>query len=160
MAHVGKFWPVLFRRDFNLNLQNNALGWARRYLAFFTFNCLGTGQNLSGAGFDCGPDEYPDPLSMLWRSGFIRVGAELYELSLRATVVNGRKFKRTATYDNALAGKVLELQWFDPPEGDHPNFPVGPEVKVVFWNLAFFDFEPQFPQAFVFEKRWKDGPPH
>lgn len=48
MAHVGKLYPVAFRRDYNLDVGNNRVGFARGY-SFGTENIFGLiGQHMPG----------------------------------------------------------------------------------------------------------------
>jgi len=159
MAHKGKIWPVLFRRDMNLNENNYALGWARYYRTFFSFNALGLGMFISGVDFDCGPDTYPAIDTIVWQSKFKRVGAEFYQLTLTVQIVGGKRFKRTARYDEVIAGKVLEMDYPPGTDPDHSGFLPGALCNVTFWNEFFFDFKPANVQGFPFELRWKEYPP-
>lgn len=160
MAHKGKRWPVLYRRDMNLNVSNNSIGWARRYLTFITWTSSGPGQRLSGFEFDCGPDEYPAIDKIVWRSGFVSVGIDRWQLTLTSQIVGGKRFKRTAVYELALYGRVLELFLFAATDPDHSGFLQAGQCRVDFWDDNFFDFAPVLPLAFPFEKRWTDGAPH
>jgi len=46
MAHKGHNYPVHFRRDFNLNVGNNSVGWARAYNVFFVGSTGTVGEAL------------------------------------------------------------------------------------------------------------------
>jgi len=160
MAHSGKIWPVLFRRDMNLNTgPSYHLGWAKYYRTFFSFNALGLGMFLSGVDFDCGPDTYPLLGRIVWQSKFKRIGAEFYQLTLTVDIIGGKRFKRTARYDEAIAGKVLEMDYPAATDPDHSDFLQGALCNVTFWNDNFFDFMPQHVQGFPFELRWAEYPP-
>ena len=159
MAHKGKIYPVLYRRDMNLNRPNNSVGWAKYYRTFFSFNSLGLGMFLSGLDFDCGPDTYPAIDTIVWQSKFKRHGAEFYQLTLTAKIVGGRGFDRTARYDEVIAGKVLELKYPRATDPDQSGWLPGALCQVTFWNDNFFDFEPRFVQGFPFDLRWTEFPP-
>lgn len=52
MAHVGRYWPLAFRRDLSLNVRTNNEGWAKAYLARFQTLTGTVGENLFGKAFE------------------------------------------------------------------------------------------------------------
>jgi len=160
MAHKGKIYPVLFRRDFNLNIFDNDIGWARRYLAKTTFNATGKGRLLSDFVFDCGPDTYPVVNHIEWESDWYDIGLHTYRLTVTVQLVHGSQYIRTLRYDEDVNGTVLDLQFAGEFPEDHPNFRPGELLSINYWDPTFFDRQPSFVQGFVPEKRWGDGEPH
>jgi len=68
MAHRGKTWPVVFRRDFNLNVQTYRHGLAEKYrveLPVFTFPDY---PELRNTQWTCGPGALEAPQSLAWLS--------------------------------------------------------------------------------------------
>jgi hypothetical protein len=68
MAHRGKDWPVVFRRDFNLNSQTYRHGLANRYdvgTQAFTFPDY---PELQNTVWDCGPGTLEPPARLAWLS--------------------------------------------------------------------------------------------
>jgi hypothetical protein len=53
MAHVGKFYPVHFRRDLNLNISNNNAGYPRAYDCFANDKQGSLGLYLNRVPFHC-----------------------------------------------------------------------------------------------------------
>jgi hypothetical protein len=101
VAHVGKLYPVAFRRDLNLNQPQSRYYLARAYT--FTFqNIFGSwGLTLDGVRFvqlhetTAGPGQF-----QAWSSGPIVHGTRTFTLNMWAAAEAG--------YDYLLSGQVID----------------------------------------------------
>lgn len=76
MAHIGKQYPVHFRRDTFLNLTNFSLGFGKRYTIVLG-GCTGSlGDSLSGQMFDARTAAGRERELPEWSSGPIVVGLD------------------------------------------------------------------------------------
>jgi len=160
MAHKGSIWPVLYRRDLNLNIQNNSIGWPRRFLGRLDFSVGGVGSIVAGKTFDCGPDFYSQINEIDWQSDFRQIGVAKYRMEILVQVVRNREYFRQVSIGVQNQGTILVCEQFDNFHPDHPGFNNGAEMKVVFFSTDWFDHQPPFLTGTFKEKRWTDGPPH
>ena len=70
MAHLGKVYPVHFRRDFNLNVQNNSVGFAKAYNHFFAGASGTIGVALQTKPLVCIAQDETTFAGMKWDSGW------------------------------------------------------------------------------------------
>jgi hypothetical protein len=161
MAHKGRLWRLAFRRDWNLNLPTNTLGWADRYLAHCTsVHFSGTGGVINGFQFECGPMEEFDDHTLRWQSKPILIGLNVIRLTLKVQINDTKRYVKTMQYDRAGTGIMLALSSpvIDPVEP--AGFYSQPIVMVDFWDPGSFDFDPS-PVAWTGRpKDWLDPPPH
>ena len=160
MAHKGRQWPVAFRRDFNLNVPTNNLGWARRYIGYITFMAQGLGGAVSGVEFDCGPDFQSQPNELDWSSEFKRIGLFFYKMELITQINDGLHYFRQVSINVSGHGTILVCDWPPQENPNVPGWPAGFYINVVFWSPDWFDFEPFGVSPTVAPKVWTLPPPH
>lgn len=89
MAHTGKQYPVHFRRDFNINLQNYVLGYARAYFFFWQGYAGDLGVAVGHQEFRCDAVDETSFNGLKWRSPvYVLDGHQVYT-ELRTTVADG-----------------------------------------------------------------------
>jgi len=160
MAHKGKAFPVLFRRDFNLNISNNNNGWKRRYLVSLTGLPAGPGGLINGFVFDCGPDSYPLVDRVSWQSLFEQFGLLFFSIQLTADIVNNSYIRKVTIYAGFALVPILRAR-VDPVS--NPNLPFFPTAGIwtlEFYSTSFWTSPPTNVALTAFEKSWSDGPPH
>lgn len=160
MAHIGKPGPYAFRRDFNLNVDNNTFGFFRRVLAKFNNLPPGVANVLNGVTFDCGPDTYPQIPELSWESEFTGFIPAIAKLRLFVQINNGRNYDRFLELSIKNVGIILAQH------RGRANFDLAPGWSQIapwvtdFYDPAYFDNEPFNTDITIFNKRWDDGPPH
>lgn len=160
MAHIGSAYPVVDRRDFNLNVKTNGQGFAHRYLCTLTRLPPGIGNGLQGTTWDCGPDGV-DPIERLfWGSDPRFVGPFVYDTILTATIVNGFEYIKRFEIREAISGTILRLQLDRDPSPSFPNFSLLQTWNVIFRDPFFFSSDGFQNQINAIQKTWADGPPH
>lgn len=161
MAHVGRFYPVAFRRDFNLNTRTNNLGWARRYVGYITLPpFVGVGGIVSGVDFDCGPDDATDPLQIDWLSAYKQLGVAKYRMELLVQIINAGQFLRQTAIEVLNEGIILVLTWADQRPGLQPGFGYDPLPEITYWSADWFDREPTTSTVTIAPKVWASPAPH
>lgn len=160
MAHVGQFFPVLFRRDFNLNVLTNRAGFARRYIATSNFVATGIGAILSGQQFDCGPDTQFDPRTIIWESDLMRLGLFFYRCTLLAQITTDSTYIKQTIYNVQGHGDILILQWQLQDFLRSPGFGLDFTGRILFFSPDWFDSFSSQPSCDAAPKLWSDGPPH
>lgn len=160
MAHIGKAGPYVFRRDFNLNVDNNALGWARRCIVHWGAFPTGPAGIWSNSTWDCGPDVFLAPDSLTFDSErVLKFGVHWFsQFSVQITARD--EYRRRIRLITVEFGTILEITYGlrrDPRYG--PQSFEGRAITV--WDPDFFD---QFPggalESTFRPKLWSDGPPH
>lgn len=161
MAHKGHFFPVAFRRDFNLNVQTNNDGFANRYLVTINDidnNCI---DPINGVVFECGPATLFNPPTMIWLSAKRVVGFNAYQLEMRATLVGLPQlynWKMTLSAPN-LPDTVAT--WRPQADNGQPFWNTDGTQEVTYANPAFWSAFPRDLQdSDVQPKDWSFGPPH
>ena len=83
MAHRGKFYPVAFRRDWNLNVHTNRIGFAKDYNFYYDSLTVGVWPGLVGAVFVCSeqPQSVPDLLE--WASDYMPADGYLWRVRMQ-----------------------------------------------------------------------------
>jgi len=93
MAHRGKDWPVLFRRDFNLNVQTYRHGLAEKYRVQIPQFVFPDYPELRNTDWFCGPGVLQPVADLTWSSPI--------------TVLSGRAWQ--VQMHGILSGTSLEL---------------------------------------------------
>lgn len=160
MAHIGRFGPVAFRRDLNLNITNNDYGWQRRYIWQANNIPTGIAKAIDHKIFDCGPETYPDKNSISWFSQFTKYGVARYAVQLVATInPDGSTYYEEGALIVLNQGIIWHWQ-FSALSGNRPGFDTTAFAATDFYDPAWFDVEPQGRSIYTVPKRWTDGPPH
>lgn len=160
MAHKGNPYPVLFRRDWNLNVQRNNDGYANRYLCTLNFELVrGFGTLSSRFIYDCGPATFFPPNEMRWDSGVVNpAGFFSFRLVLRSFLGTHGYNKRIDLIEST-AGTIAS--WNRQLDGlAITNFEPTPDDRCLFFSPTFFDNSPPPHTAICPAKVWADGPPH
>jgi len=137
MAHVGKFYPVMFRRDFNLNITNNRNGYARAYDGFANDKGGPIGLALNTKPMHCHVVDEHSTTKIVWSQDYQPVAGFnvkfTFSLAItRAAIYAGpsleireRSLGILATYSTRVVGtagyKSLVLQ-LDAGSVTHPTF--------------------------------------
>lgn len=157
--HVGAFGPLAFRKDFNLNIQNNVAGWYRRYL--FQANLLpgGIANAIAGHIFDCGPDQQANLNQLFWQSDYVHIGVARYRVELVTTInPDGKTYTNEGGLFVLNQGIIWHWQYVVATLG-RPGFNVEGIPHTDFWSADWWDSEPQGRSIFTRAKFWSDGPP-
>lgn len=161
MAHKGRLWPVAFRRDWNLNLTTNTLGWANRYVGHVSsVHFSGQGGVISGFEFDAGPSDDSTFPSLLWQSSYQHIGTSLWRVELLAQIVGGQTFFRQVGFEVKNFGIVLVINL---PGSTTEHFPgnfSADAASAAFWSPEWYDFDPSPISVRFRPKDWQDGQPH
>jgi len=157
MAHIGKFYPVVFRRDLNLNIDNNSNGWPRWAHGVLNFTSSGFGQVVSGKVFVCGPESYPRNDTMQWVSGLYRYGLFFYRMELIVQITDGLNFFRQVIINVQGHGDILVVNWPHAGAFDESLWFFGIGGTVEFWSPDWFDFEPPGVETEVRPLLWTEG---
>lgn len=89
MAHTGKQYPVHFRRDFNYNLDNFVLGYARAYFVHWVQYFGSIADDVGRTEFRCDAIDETTFNGLMWKSGtYVVDGHQLYTV-IRTTVSDG-----------------------------------------------------------------------
>jgi len=160
MAHKGVFGPILDRRDFNLNVSSNAVGFPQNWNVFLGDLPLGNAHVLSGHGFLVGPDFQAAPSTVGWRSVPRAIGIFFWQIEMLATInPDGRSYTKTLEISVPLTASVWKIGYaVELDDVERPNFRGFP--KTIFWNPLYFNQEPNPFIVFIFFRRWGDPVPH
>lgn len=116
MAHIGRFYPVHFRRDLNLDLTNNNRGYAKYYVA----GCNGLagiiGAYLVNNLVRCLAVEELTFKLAKWKSANIVHGGRTFHYELTVTTAMGFP-------DNAIRIEVIDHAFGMVLRKDVPRFP-------------------------------------
>jgi hypothetical protein len=158
--HTGVFGPLAFRKDFFLNVNSYAAGWARRWLVRFGVMPAGIASVLQGKTFDCGPDTYPDLRTISWFSDYRRIGVAQYAVQLVAQInPDGRTYSKEGGVFVLNQGIIWHWKW-GTRDPQTPGFLEREGRGTDFFSIDWFDTEPNALQMFCTFKFWTDGPPH
>jgi hypothetical protein len=160
MAHVGITWPVVTRRDFNLNVNSNNVGWANRYKV--TLNILPPviGNGLQGTEWECGPSGVSPIDRMFWASDPDLFGGFVFDVIITASIVDGQRYIKRCQIREAVNGVILNLELANDPSPFFPVWPVFHTWKTIFRDPFFFTGDGFANQVNCLPKEWADGPPH
>lgn len=114
MAHVGKYYRLAFRRDFNISLDSNRTGLAYEYVVPIG-NLFGPlGVDVKSRTYRCVADQQPKDNKPIWRSGEFFFSTYRYRVLLTATfdTPTGSTWLYMSVSD-ATRGKLYEqpLHW-------------------------------------------------
>ena len=160
MAHIGKIWKLLFRRDVNLNVVTNQLGWANRYLLAcqFPFNG-GPGTLLENVVFDCGPGVVSFPDTITWPSQVEHILIFDFSCRLEAEISNTEfPYAKRLYISEAHIGVILIMRFAPFPTG-LSSFPPAFGNTIEFFDTDFWDRQPLPPVCRPTPKLWIDGAP-
>jgi len=160
MAHKGNPFPVLFRRDWNLNVNNNNNGWANRYIAKLFKGTTGFGTLATQFTYDCGPSKVTFVSQNTWESQVVHFGLFDFQVKLHADIAPGQ-----STYINRCelieqhVGQIAEWRMIE--DGTQViGFFQTLTAADLYWDPAWFDSEPFLINSLIRPKTWSDGPPH
>lgn len=135
MAHLGKVYPVHFRRDFNLNVTNNGAGFAKAYNCFFAGASGTIGAELRVKPLVCIAKDETTFAGMKWESNFEPragyyvkfVAATIFPPTPNDILIRGELTEQTlgslgvATFGalNQFVYNSLNMHW-DPLSLTHP----------------------------------------
>lgn len=160
MAHVGRFYKVLFRRDWNLNISDNAQGHANRYIVTLPEH-LGTGIGtiIEGTIWDCGPGRLSIRDTQLWQAPFIRRAALHWQVEIESIIQTpDNSYAKRLRINVAEVGTIAEVEI-----GTDGSRLVGfPEKRgtLLSWDSDFFDGPPVVLGFLdIRTKNWADGLP-
>lgn len=160
MAHKGNPYPVGFRRDLNLNVNNNNVGWANRYIVTLTRLPPGPGHAMQGSVWDCGPEQLTPADTIFWVADPQIFGPTAFDVILSAPIDNGRSYRRRIEIREAFVGTILRMEMINDPDPKHPGFPLFQTWNVLFRDPVFFTGNGFANQIQALPKVWSDGPPH
>lgn len=160
MAHKGKLFAVAFRRDFNLNVENNNDGWGHRYLLFL--GDLGTGLAAFWKNTHWELPQVTSPLvnSLLWESEHVlKFGLHWYT-QFQVTITGGVQLIPLFRLVTEEFGLILEVTY---AEQRRPvtSAATGINPQITYWDPAAFDQEPVGALGSTWRpKFWADGAPY
>jgi len=154
MAHKGNPYPVLLRRDWNLNVSVNWVGFPRRYILHF-----GHAGFLTNTFWDMGPDVLSAPRIMTWQSAPREKGPFVWQTEFNAQInADGqtyRKFFRVFDFNTA----AVVLQWRVEQSERAPGLsPWVPFLESE--NPIYFPQGVSLGEITCNPKLWTDGPPN
>lgn len=142
MAHRGNRYRLAFRRDFNLNVNSNHLGWAERYsLHVVSLNPFG-GHPLDNTDWVLGPMYELSPNLLTWDSDVQHRGGRDWQ------------WRFTDTITAAASVHDRHVQLFSPPGNlaaewlllhnvrTDNTFIYGSAASLVYRNPAVLSFDP------------------
>lgn len=160
MAHKGKFYPVLLRRDWNLNVQTNRVGFANRYILTPKYGVTGFGTLPAARIWDVGPADDSVFGTMRWASPSLNIGPFTFHFIVISTIDPGG-----ATYTSTIqeyedhVGLILTAE-IGPPGTHGVNFAFLTPSAVIYFDPTFFDGKPFMDLFKIRQKLWSDGVPH
>jgi len=86
MAHVGKDWPVLFRRDFNLNVQTYRHGLAEKYRVQIPPFVFPDYPELRNTNWVCGAGHLDTVPGIAWDSPVTVLSGRTWQVHLLGTL--------------------------------------------------------------------------
>jgi hypothetical protein len=160
MAHKGNLYPVLFRRDWNLNVVSNNDGWPNRYIVrLFQFG-QGFGTFAFPGVYQCGPATESPHGRMLWRSQVYMNAAFSFVVELSSDFgPRGQWYNKTGQLFELHVG-VIATWRIDVEKTTEPGFGGSEHGATIFWDPAWWFSEPQLWASTYVPKLWADGPPH
>jgi hypothetical protein len=154
MAHIGRYYPVNFRRDFNLNVLNNNRGWADTYRAETATLGQGIGAVINGVTFLCKPQPQAQLDELDWASDFKLLGLFFYKAELIVQIVKHNQFYCQLSYEVSGHGVILVLDGIQQSGPYQPGFGyIG--ANVLYWSPDWFDFKPPCSTTII-ELNWAD----
>jgi hypothetical protein len=160
MAHAGKFYPVIFRRDWNLNVISNQTGWANRYIVRLFTHTGGFGSAAYPFVYQCGPGVESPFGTMRWSSQVVHTLIFDFQVTLAADFgPTGAFYNKTGKLSELSVGTITS--WRQGAEKPiDPGWPTPEGGTTIFWDPLWFDADPALWLSSIAPKRWADGPPH
>lgn len=157
MAHIGNLYKVLSRRDYNLNIATNRVGYANRYFVRLSTTVQGIGGVLAGTEWTTDPARLSIRDTMIWQTAFERIVGLDWRVQLES-IINA-DFTYTQLGQVALAGVGVVTEW--DCTSDLPRRPFFPTVgnHTIYYDPDVFASDPKLWQSFTRPWFWADGPP-
>jgi hypothetical protein len=158
MAHKGHFGPVIFRRDFNLNVQSNDAGWLDGWQWFFRLLPGGVAHVLAGRFIASFPAKLSSVNSLLWRGPPAVHGARFWEVGLEVTIPpTGDRYLNKWTLYEATVNVVWQIDYTAPlDDSRRPRLYGAPSTT--YYNPLYFDQKPNALEVFYRQMLWADYP--
>ena len=160
MAHKGKFYPVAFRRDFQLNVSNYSVGYANRYKVVPHGQTTGPGTLLFNVPFDCGPPFIHNFSQRSWLSQVEHILVFDFQVECFQEIVPGGQFETTLINFYELNVGLIATVQRGGGQRRVGGFASGPRDSTIQWDQAWFDRYPFLELTTSVPKTWKDPPPH
>jgi len=142
MAHRGKVYPVVFRRDFNLNVNTFQRGLARRYSCKFPPITFNPPNNLVGLQMFADESTVSPADTLHWSGGPFANGGQVFHLELTCRVDRATSTAlRLLTVSELSLGNVYIWRYGLDPATDHGSM-FQPPSNLVFYSPAFFTNAP------------------
>jgi hypothetical protein len=106
MAHRGKDWPVLFRRDFNLNVQTYRHGLAEKYHVQIPQFVFPDYPELRNTDWICGTGLYDPPDRIAWNSPLTVLSGRTWQVQMHGTLSGAGLALFTPTWQLWLNGAL------------------------------------------------------
>jgi hypothetical protein len=159
MAHKGQLGKVLFRRDFNLNVDNNNNGWGNRCIVHWDQFPTGPAGIWSKSTWDCGPPVQGPLDTLKWDSDQVRKFGILWYTEFAIQITSRFEYRRWIRLFTVEFGLILEITYGlvrAPAYG--PTLTTDRAITV--WDPDFFDAFPAGALESTFRpKLYRDGPP-
>lgn len=161
MAHKGKLGPVLFRRDWNLNVDSYDDGYGNRYITTTHTPTGGLGTIVAHDIWDCGPATFAVPNIMFWLSDVHTHGIADFQVRMESVILpGGSSYDHYGYLFELHVGTISKWRWGPSHMTDPVFFNVSGLGTTISWDPAWFDSDPMFYNNTPSIKRWIDGPPH
>lgn len=161
MAHVGKLWPLAFRRDYNLNVSTNQRGLANRYLVQLVVASKGPGLVLDQSRWDL-PPPFESPVgTLIWKAPVQEFGFGLrYWIEFHVQIqADSTYWNRGQVWSDNFGILVADWNWG--PRGTRTPGVINPfGGSMLFWDDQHFFTNPFLDASAIDEKFWSAGPPH
>ena len=142
MAHRGKVYPVAFRRDWNLNVHTNRIGFAKDYNFYYDSLTVGVWPGLVGAVFVCSeqPQSVPDLLE--WASDYMPADGYLWRVRMQQRLTShAPATEQPSTFvDRSDIGNVYEAVIRTAQPGS--DFSQDLSAHTVFWDSSVYPVDP------------------
>lgn len=158
MAHKGRFGPVAFRRDFNLNVDNNDYGWQDGWKFFFRILPTGPAHALQGHYLYSKGAFMAARNTERWLGAPRHLGFGNWNVQLDVTLV---KKGSAYTINWTLLDNLATIVWtidYTRVAGEDTGCTLTPTPTTTFFNPLYFDVRPNALGVDAFPILWTDPP--
>lgn len=150
---------MIYRRDMNLNVDNNVSGWYKRQITRLFDIPPGVANTLNGVFWDVGPATYPDVHTIDWVSPLLATPIFQYKIHLFAQINDGKTYFKGLEIIQKNAGIIYAGHWRNLGEQWFPRFVSSQPLSLDFYDNDWFDSPPESLTVISRGKAWVDGPP-
>lgn len=142
MAHKGRLYPLAFRRDLSINVNNYSLGFAHAYTITLQVNFFANLSCLDGLVLGSVEQPMPNLLTMEWLGAYQPACGDLWRIRLRQQFVNlAPATLAKLGFLERFPGDVVSAWHWNEPDKD-ATFRFNTNAGTDYWDPSVFASDP------------------